>query len=404
MVLSEHALEALSRTGDELKYVYSNIIQALPHSAQTLSGLTHFLGYNRSNAQRILNAVNKSDNGHQVIIQMPGCSGLKDFNLCIKKHNVAQQWFVQAQQITLQFESVIKQFSKSHAQLKRALSDTLACGHTAEKNDIRKLHYTTSKSIMGSSVNTLFSAYVLSESKKNAEFLQEVAIIAKHGIHRAPNAPPFVQFYTHPHPEGFTQPLAIDGKSRIDHQQFQIGVIESFSTPGLLDAYQSYSASNSGIVFNALADPAPFDATFLFSNPDELANPLHHNNHCSSTSISIKNPTEKLVMMVFLDKKIDMKSSVNVGCYQGNQKVEEGKLSAKDMWTEKLPDYPELRIVNLNAPSLQAIAGINIQQYVDFIFTFSQLNKEQFVCYLMEVDYPIWSSTYRIYFEHQTIN
>lgn len=401
MVLSEHALALLSRTGDEIKQVYTDIIHSLPQQAQTLSGLSHYLGYNRSNAQRLLNAIHKSDTGHQVIMQLPGTNGLKDFNQCLKDQAIASQWLSLAEQSTAQFESVIKQCSKSHAQLKRSLSETLTADHCSQQDDMRKLHYTASKSIMGSSVNTLLSVYVLSESQKNAEFLQEVALIAKHGIDRAASAPPFVQFYTHPHPEGFCQPRAIDHQSRIDHQQFQIGVIESFSSPGLLKAYQSYSASNSGIVFNPLPEPSPFDATFLFSNPDELANPLHHNNHYSSTSISIKNPTKKLVMMVFLDKKIDMKSSVNVGCYQGNQKVEEGKLSAKDMWTEKLPDYPELRIVNLDAPNMRAIAGLDIQQYIDFIFNFSELDKTQFVCYLMEVDYPIWSSTYRIYFEHQ---
>ena len=125
MVLSEHALEILSLTGDELKHVYRSIIYSLPQSAQTLSGLTRYLGYNRSNAQRILNAINKSDTGLDVIKQMPGTNGLKDFNLCLKTVDVGEQWFSQAERVTAQFESVIKQFAKSHAQLKRALSQTM---------------------------------------------------------------------------------------------------------------------------------------------------------------------------------------------------------------------------------------------------------------------------------------
>jgi len=153
-------------------------------------------------------------------------------------------------------------------------------------------------------------------------------------------------------------------------------------------------------VFNDFANGNNFNATFLFSNPDELANPLVHKSKCSSTSISIKNPTKKLMMLVFLEKKLDMRSMVNVGCYSGNQKVEEGKLRSDDMWTERLPEFPELRIVQPNSPDAQSISGMAIGELSDYLFNFSNLDKKDFACYLLEVDHPIWSSTYRVYFEH----
>jgi len=257
-----------------------------------------------------------------------------------------------------------------------------------------------SKQLVGSSIENLFCCYILKENEQNKELLQEVAMISKQGIVRSKASPPFVQFYTHPHPEGFTEPENITSNSTIDTGRFQIGVIEEFSSEGMLGAYSSYSASNSGIVFNDLENGQHFDATFLFSNPDELANPLIHESKCSSTSISIKNPTKKLNMLVFLEKKLDMRSSVNVGCYSGNQKVEEGKLRSDDMWTERLPEFPELRVVQAQSPDMQVKDGIAIGEMTDYLFSFAELDKANFSCYLLEVEHPIWSSTYRVYFEH----
>jgi hypothetical protein len=104
--------------------------------------------------------------------------------------------------------------------------------------------------------------------------------------------------------------------------------------------------------------------------------------------------------LVFLDKAIDMRSTVNVGCYQGNQKVDDGHLKASDMWTERLPSFPDLKIVNLLSPNISSSSSLNIVELTDYQFKFAQLDKQNFVCYMMEINYPIWSSTYRIYFEH----
>jgi len=225
-------------------------------------------------------------------------------------------------------------------------------------------------------------------------------MISKLGNVHEKFARPFVQFYTHPHPNDFVKPSLVTRNSIIKNEGFSIGIIDEYSSKGLFEAYSSYSPSNSGIIFDNFSKNKAFDATFLFDNPDELANPITHQSHCSSTSISIRNPTKKLVMLVFLDKSIDMRSTVNVGCYQGNQKVDDGNLRACDMWTERLPGFPDLKIANALAPNIASTSSLNLVELTDYQFNFAQLNKQNFVCYMMEIDYPIWSSTYRIYFEH----
>jgi len=404
MLLEKEDLIALNQTGENLKNVLRHLIVKFPQSAQTITGMSHWLKFNRSNCQRVLNGVNKSRDGKEVLCLLPGVAGLHDFLAQVAKKTLEKQLILEAKKAVEAFEVLIKKYARSHAELKRLLGNNVIPvsidNNMLSANEKREQHFLASKQLVGSSINTLFSCYILKENDNNNEYLQEVAMISKQGIIRSKAAPPFVQFYTHPHPEGFTAPERITRESRIDVSRFQIGVVDEFSSEGFLNAYSSYSASNSGIVFNDFANGNNFNATFLFSNPDELANPLVHKSKCSSTSISIKNPTKKLMMLVFLEKKLDMRSMVNVGCYSGNQKVEEGKLRSDDMWTERLPEFPELRIVQPNSPDAQSISGMAIGELSDYLFNFSNLDKKDFACYLLEVDHPIWSSTYRVYFEH----
>ena len=395
---------ALNRTGENFKSVLNGLFTQFPQSAHSISGLSKWLDYNKSNCQRILNALQKSRNGKEVLTLLPGISGLNEFIARLKNVSLQEKHIVELENVVHAFNHQINLYAKSHAHLKRLLNDNKPdetsqnVSLTAQQK--RNQHFLCSKQLLSSSIKTLFSCYVLTENQNDKEFLQEVAMITKVGIQRSKASPPFVQFYTHPNPEGFVGPDNVTANSRIDTSKFQIGIVDEFSNENLAQSYSSFSASNSGIVFNDLDTEAPFDACFLFSNPDELANPLVHQSKCSSTSISIKSPTEKLIMMVFLDKKLDMRSSVNVGCYSNNQKVEEGKLRASDMWTERLPEFPELNVLHLNSERANIIDGLKVGEMSDYLFNYSNLNKEDFVCYMMEVDYPIWSSTYRIYFEH----
>lgn len=400
MTLTKEDLILINRTGDNLKSVLRQVIQHFPQSAGSINGMSRWLDFNRSNCQRILEGINKSKDGKDALCLFPGIAGLEEFLKKAAEHQIDSNVLLEAQKAVEVFASILKKYARSHAELKRILGNSVVknkANHGAlTSSEKREQHYLASKQLLGASIESLFACYILRENTLNTQYLHEVALISKKAISRAIEAQPFIQFYSHPQPENFTSPESISCDSRVQKGAFQVGVVEEFSTAGLLDAYSSYSASNSGIVFNNLPDCKPFDATFLFSNPDELSNPLNSQSNCSSTSISIKTPTKKLFMLVFLEKKLAMQSLVNVGCYAGNQKVEEGKLRADDMWTEKLPEFPELKIVPNGTP-LQG----DMQAMTDYLFNFAELNADEFCCYLLEVDHPIWSSTYRVYFEHQ---
>jgi len=402
MPISELELSSLKALGDKLKNVLVEIISGFPNHAQTIYGMSEHLNYNRSNCQRLLKAVHKNSSGIEVLCLLPGISGLTEFVVKIEA-SASKKTLVHVSKTIKEFEQKIKQLARSHADFKRQLS--FVNGEAKENIDQpeatkRKVFFNAASKLLGSSVESLFSGHILTENTHNNEYLQEIAMISKFGIKRKANTAPCVLFYTHPHPVDFTKPETITASSRVETKDFHIGIVDEYSTPGVMEAYVDFSPSNLGLVFNDVPNVDAFDATFLLSNPDELSNPLREKSKCSSTFISIKSPTKKLTMMVFLERKIDMRSTVNIGCYQSSQNIKDKAHRDNDSWTDHLPGFAELKIVNLDAPRHDSNIDESIRDLSDYMFNFTQLDKKDFVCYMMEVDYPIWSSTYRIYFDH----
>ncbi|MCG7536654.1 hypothetical protein [Pseudoalteromonas sp. OOF1S-7] len=404
MGLSNQAHSELRRLGERVKKVLTAIMRAMPAQAQTIGGFARHIGCHRSTSQRLFNAY-KAKSGEQVLYYLPGQQAMHALGEQLAGH-IPQDLITQWCQVSQRFATTMPQYARSHAQLKRLLEcpeeDKVKVQDVnLSGQDKRAQLYYAAKSLLGMSMDEIFCAYVLTRERGREGFLQEVAMISKSQIKRETGAAPFVQFYTHPHSDDFTAPLNINANSRVDAKRFSIGIVEELSSPGLYDAFASYSPGNSGLVFDPVAGHEHFDATFIFNNPDELVDPLSHTSQCSSTSISIKNPAKKLRLLVLIEQQLDRHSCVNVGCYHGNQKVEEGKLSVEDMWTERLPEFPELRLIDLKA-GVQALQWDKVQQQkLDYLFCYADLDPANYRCYLMEVDYPIWSSTYRIYFEHQ---
>ncbi|KZN56517.1 hypothetical protein [Pseudoalteromonas luteoviolacea] len=398
MGLNQHNRTELTRLGERIQKTFLAVSHALPEHAHTIGGFAKYLDYNRSNSQRFFAAC-KANNGLQVLVELPGTQALQQ--LCEKLSPLLPSVLIsQVNQVVDLFSQCIESNAKSHADLKRLLQEPKNSEVLKEGSEHKAQLYHAAKALLKFSVEEVFCIYILRENQNDPSYLQEVALISKSGINRLMGAVPFVQFYTHPHPEHFSGPVEITASSALKPNEFTLGVSKELSSPGFLNAFSTYSPSNSGLVF----DPLPSqnsDVTFVFNNPDEVVNPLDRNSPCSSTSLSIKNPVKKLTMLVLLEKQIDKCSTVNIGCYHSNQKVEEGKLKASDLWTERFPEFPELKITPLENDFAHSQLLEEQKTKLRYLLTVSGIAADDFICYTTDVDYPIWSSTYRIYFEHQ---
>jgi len=121
MLLPQSDLASLTLLGEQLKSSLSSVISGLPERSQSISGLSEHLKYNRSNCQRILNAINENKEGIEVICLLPGISGLTDF---CEKSAIYMKKKEDRQLLSLitEFQGRIKQYARSHTELKRILS------------------------------------------------------------------------------------------------------------------------------------------------------------------------------------------------------------------------------------------------------------------------------------------
>ncbi|MBQ4809815.1 hypothetical protein J8M20_00655 [Pseudoalteromonas luteoviolacea] len=399
MGLNQEEKTELTRLGERIQKTFIAVRSTLSEQASSIGGFSKLLDYNRSNSQRFFAAC-KASNGLEVLIELPGTQALA---LLIEKLSplLPPPLLSQLKQVVQLFTQCLRQNAKSHAQLKRLITDEIKTPQTHPQEQDKKAQlYYAAKALLKFSVDEVFCIYILRQNKNDPNYLQETALISKSGIKREAGAVPFVQFYTHPHPEDFESPANITRDSKLEPQAFTLGVSKEYSTNGFLDSFSTYSPSNSGLVF----DPLPAhdcNVTFVFNNPDEVVNPLNQNSPCSSTSLSIKNPVKKLTMLVLLEKQIDRCSTVNIGCYHNNQKVEEGKLRASDMWTERFPEFPNLNVTSLESNFAHSQLEQSQIAKLQYLLDVSNTDAQDFICYATHVDFPIWSSTYRIYFEHQ---
>lgn len=401
--LSENDLIRLNRTGEQLKSAIRNLVNELPQNAQSINGMAKYLGANKSTCQRLLNVLNKSHDGLDVILLVPGFEGINQFIDCIEALSVDQNLVEHARKASKTFIVDIKAFGRSHSSLKRMLGERMQANpgnyslSAAEQN--RAAHYQASSQLLGESGDVTFATFVAQPNPRDENYYQELALVSRQGVRIQTEARPFMQFYSKE-----CLPSASEKVTKSDRppavEEFALGMVDEFSSIDLREAYSGYSRATSSLVFaNLKSDEMPFDATFLFNNPKESLNPLLGKHKTTVHSISIKIPTKRLVMMVFMDKQLDKRSSVNVGCYPNSVVLERQKHSYDEIWNDRFPEFPELKIVN-SLTSIKELTGINqSDEMVHYLFDYGKLKKEDFVCYMIDVKYPIFSSAYRIYFE-----
>lgn len=403
MALSENDLIHLTRTGEQLKNAVRDLVSQLPPTAQSINGMAKYLSANKSTCQRLLNVLHKSQDGLDVIMLVPGFEGINQFIDCMETLDVDGSLIEQARKASKTFIKDIKTFGRSHSGLKRLLSGRMQSSqggyslNAAEQN--RAAHFNASRQLLGESSDLTFAAFIAQPNPGNDAFYQEIALVSRQGVNIKTQARPFMQFFSKDCLPSASQTAAhSDGTPNVE--EFALGMVDAFSSIDLTEAYSGYSQATSSLVFaNLKAEEQPFDATFLFNNPKDSQNPLTSEYKTTVHSISVKIPTKRLVMLMFLDKQLDRRSSVNVGCYPNSIVLERQHHTYDEIWNDRFPEFPELKIVN-SLTSVKELTDIErSDEMIQYLFDYAKLDKEQFVCYMIDVQYPIWASTYRIYFE-----
>lgn len=402
--LGETDLIHLNRTGEQLKNAIRSLIEQMPRKAHSIAGMAKWLEANKSTCQRLLNVMNKTHDGLDVIQMVPGFDGINQFIDCAQAKEIDELLIEEAKKACKTFKADIAHFGRSHAQLKRklmALKEQQQGQYslsTAEAN--RKAHFEASQLMLGESSELIFATMIATPNPKDDDYYQEIAIVSRQGVSIKKQARPFMQYYSKDDLPFVSGPnVSLENVQVLD--KFDLGIVEQFSSVDLKEAYSGYSHTSSSMVFSNMdSSEKPFDATFIFNDPKDAKNPLKGHFKTTTNSISIKIPTKRLVMLVFMHRDCDKRSTVNVGCYPYSLQVEREAHTYDEIWNDRFPEFPDLAIVN-SLTSVSETTGVKqADEMIKYLFDYAQLSRDEYVCYMIDVNYPIWSTTYRMYFEY----
>ena len=347
--------------------------------------------------------MNKTHDGLEVIREVPGVEGINQFIDCAERCQLDAKLIHQARKASRTFQVDLKLFARSHAGLKKKLGvvknnkQAQYVEPSAEQN--RQGHYEASAALLGERSELTFATFIATPNRHDSDYYQEFALVSRRQVSIKKQGRPFMQYYSQDALGFVTEPNIQSGAASTANA-FELGIVERFSSVDLKDAYSGYSEPSSSLVFrNLSSSETPFDASFIFNNPKDSVNPLTGQFDTTAHSISIKIPTKRLVMLVFMDKQYDRRSSVNVGCYPYSVQVDRSQHNCDEIWNDRLPEFPELKIIAPVGPFNEILQLDCADEMVAYLFDYAGLDPAQFGCYLMDVRYPIWSSTYRVYFE-----
>ena len=144
----------------------------------------------------------------------------------------------------------------------------------------------------------------------------------------------------------------------------------------------------------------PFDITLAHMDVKTQPNPLHHDHKIIMQGLMERSPAKRLILMTFIDKKMDRACNIQAGCYPSSLKSHEQAHLQEDFWSERFSDSPEIKLIKPLDNCLNDKLQLKyVDQLVEQGFAFLNEDSADYTGYFIDVEYPIWLSSHRLYFK-----
>jgi hypothetical protein len=401
--LSRKELSLIGREGERIKNGLSNLVEDFPNHAKTITGMSKWLTANKSTCQRMVETINKAVDGLQVIHSLPGPAGLKGFIDLAEEKSINPKLVEEARSVVHRFENLIYEYSRSHSALKKLIQDSSSAKEsTGSKRDNRVAVYNSIKAITGESIEHSFFACILKENEKDSKYLQQYTLSYFEGCNATETSRPIMVPISPC--EGsieFDKPDVISNSEEKGHDLPFASIIKELTSPSVLDRYDEFTHGDNWMVVPTPADSkAGLNIGIIKNYPREQLGPFHGGKKASCVGVHTRYPTENLYMLCFVEKKYAMRSVANAGIYSSGTQLHNMISSPDALWYDRFHDEADLGLSGADADFSEKFDYPMANDLVDQLFSMSKCNRDDYTCFLMRVDYPIWSTAYRIYFQY----
>lgn len=396
--LTSNDLALIDREGEKIKSALSQLIKNFPLSAQNITGMSQWLEASKTTCQRIVESIQRPSNGIEAIQNLPGPTGLKKFIALVQQQKVTPLAIKSALDAIEHFESLIHKYARSHSALKQLLINSNAFS-SAEHSDLelRKSLYESCTQITGESVDINFYAFIHKENDEDPKYLSQYILTYYEGCALAANSRP-LRFPINPteNEVKVKQLSAVDITHQFQGQVPPFTFIKDFTSEKVLSDIGRMTIGKDFVALPSQKHSEELAKVAVLKHyPEDLTHPNYGGKMAGLSAVEIRFPSKKLYFLVFLENKLAMQSIANPGIYSSGLHLGD---TPEDIWYDRFYSEADVSVFPANSNLNKKLNFDKANELVDSLFSLTKSNKNDFYGYFVEVDYPIWSTTYRLYF------
>lgn len=402
--LTASELALIDREGERIKNALSHLIDSFPNHAHSITGMSNWLKASKTTCQRIVETINKPVTGLEAIQLLPGPLGLRKYIDLVQETKIRAELTKYALDSIIHFEELILQYARSHSALKQLIISSQQDSGEIQESEKRKVLHEAAVQLSGESVDTLFYTFIHKENDDDISYLQQYVFGYYDDCQLKQNARPMVFPVLASEDDVEVNSINIIDKDRNSTKPLPVfSIIKDFTSESFLKSTQGATAEADKVVIPTYTGKEAASNIGVIKNySKDQKSPFHGGKNATVAGVSIRNPTKKLYFLFFLERKFAMRSIANIGTYSSattlKNMVEDDPAA---LWYDRF--YNEADITLLNSEEVGISKKLNYpiaDELLETLFSLTGSDIKDFLCYLLEVDYPIWQTHYRIYFQY----
>ncbi len=396
--LKNNEFSLIDQEGEKIKQALTKLVNSFPIQARTITGMSGWLNSSKTTCQRVIESIN-ANNGIETIISLPGPSGLKKFLNLTQATNLPVEITDTNDSIINTFEALIAEYSSSHSALKTILkTDSIPQNFDkVAEIDARKKLFEASSSLLNEYIDVNLSIFLQKENDLDSHYLQQSVLSYYRGCRFGENSRPLVVLVNPDIKKPQLDKTNIVSANAQYDTLPMLSFVKELTSENILKSAQSSPHSSGRLVMNNYLDKSTLSDVAILKHYDkDLISPSHGGKFAGMTGVEIRNPTRRLVHLCFMKKTLAIKSLPE----QKVVSVSPGfkPMTEESFWFNRLHTEADITILQPHVDYDQKLNIEGANQVIQTFFSLTKNNPNDYLGYLMKVEFPIWSSAYLMQF------
>lgn len=383
----QHLDQLAHRLHGELRLIWNMVSD----QERDVSNVSRKLGVNRATCSRVANTVRRPATGIDVLLNIPGVEGLREFVTAAEAQLGSPGVGDGANGAIDALEEAIRKYAGSLRRLRQRLRTNdgtdsgAASTHAAAVSDQEHL-FNVSSQIVGASSDMLVVVRLLCPVPGAPDKIEGISCTGHVGHRSKPGALPFVMRQAQVIPSASDAGALKPGTA---------GLLESFCSPNLPRSTARQRSSNDYAYLSLILGEMGNEGTDVF-RANRPAQPYPHPS-LRSPAIGeawamIFYPTRHLLFDVYLHRALARTSVQSLDVQLWTPDIDQ---TPESRWTTRLPGGPQLKMLGTGIERAGCPAHTRHAELIQSLFEQGPWNPNDFVGYRCEETYPIWRAGYR---------